>query len=208
MSTRLVWVTIVLLGDYDDNVRASLAGVARRANVSIQEATDAMNWLAASDPFSDITDFDGRKIEVTDFGWRILGLEVPLENRLDRAESSKPTRDRSSRVYFIRSGDHVKIGFSRNPEARMESLRAGLAHAPVLLGHTEAMMQDERRLHKKFNHIRKHGEWFDATPELLNFIPKWLAKKEAENAIEAAEMDEDETGEPEIMPTGEPAQSL
>lgn len=38
------------------------------------------------------------------------------------------------RVYFAQAGPHVKIGFSADPEKRLDGMQTGNAHEFVLLG--------------------------------------------------------------------------
>ena len=73
-------------------------------------------------------------------------------------------------VYFLRCEQFVKIGFT-------ESLRRRLADhktsnpMPITVLHTmPGTMADEAKLLLKFAHLKHRGEWFNATPGLLNFI--------------------------------------
>lgn len=82
----------------------------------------------------------------------------------DAAE--RPPAERApGAVYFIRLGDRVKIGFSRNLKARL----VALPHEEVLAV-VPGTVQDEKRCHAAFAHLRQTGEWFRAEPDLLAFI--------------------------------------
>lgn len=74
-------------------------------------------------------------------------------------------------VYFIKSeNNHVKIGFSSNVEHRFKCLQS---HSPCKLELLKSIPSDigrESRLHAQFSHLRKHGEWFSLTDELISFI--------------------------------------
>lgn len=81
----------------------------------------------------------------------------------------RPQRDDHDRgfVYFIDSGELVKIGFTIYPvERRLRTLQATSPTKLRLVGATYAHKVVERRLHKKFGHLRAHGEWFRKAPEL------------------------------------------
>jgi len=78
-----------------------------------------------------------------------------------------PPRGRAGVVYFIQFGDRIKIGFTSDLKRRMQVL----PHDKVLAV-IAGTMQDERRCHEKFAHLRLTGEWFSAGPELLTFINK------------------------------------
>jgi hypothetical protein len=90
---------------------------------------------------------------------------------LDRPPSApRPAPDRPNRetvglVYFLRLGNRVKIGFTRNIGSRL----AVLPHDEVL-GVAVGGFADEKRCHDAFAHLRTTGEWFKAEPDLLAFI--------------------------------------
>jgi hypothetical protein len=67
-------------------------------------------------------------------------------------------------VYFIRLGNRVKIGYSRNPVERFKDL-------PVeeVLAIIPGSEVDERTNLLRFAHLRITGEWFKAAPELLKY---------------------------------------
>lgn len=101
-----------------------------------------------------------------------------VEERLGRERFER------SRVYFMRNGKYIKIGFtSTSPETRLDAIRKaggilmpkGLDFtATELIGHIPGDLRLEKILHKKFASIRVAGEWFKATPELTDFIEKEL----------------------------------
>jgi len=70
-------------------------------------------------------------------------------------------------VYAILAGDSIKIGMSHEPEKRMKSIATGCPMVPSLIWQQEfssigKARMEEKRLHKKFQKQRQHGEWFDA----------------------------------------------
>ena len=86
---------------------------------------------------------------------------------------------RSSFVYFIRSGDFIKIGWSKTPELRADQIRrgghallptAGLAEDPVLLAYSPGSRKDEAARHQRFHETNDQGEWFRRSPELDELI--------------------------------------
>jgi len=89
-------------------------------------------------------------------------------------------------VYFIGSGDTVKIGWSKHPEKRVDQIRrgghvlrpsAGLIQAPELLAYLPGTERDELVLHARFNNSHDRGEWFHRTPELDALIEETLHKQ-------------------------------
>lgn len=73
-------------------------------------------------------------------------------------------------IYFISSGDAVKIGISQDVARRLESLQCGSPVELTLLGTRPGGEVEERALHQKFAHLRIRGEWFRLERDLLEFI--------------------------------------
>lgn len=73
-------------------------------------------------------------------------------------------------VYFMRSGDAIKIGFSIQPLKRTDELQIGNPEELELLGTFKGTIRDERSLHDDFSHLEIRREWFRAEQELLEFI--------------------------------------
>jgi len=78
--------------------------------------------------------------------------------------------DKSGRVYFLRDGDHIKIGTSTDVRARVAGGQTMNPRKLVLIGSIPGGRQLEESLHLKFWPLRVRGEWFTAAPELLAFI--------------------------------------
>lgn len=77
-------------------------------------------------------------------------------------------------VYFIQhdEGGPIKIGTALGPESRLANLQSGNPFPLYLRLKLQGGKEEERALHKHFKHIRMSGEWFRATPALLQFI--WM----------------------------------
>lgn len=82
-------------------------------------------------------------------------------------------------VYFIQSGETIKIGYSKTPELRVDQLRrggraqrpsAGIAPTIRLLAYVEGGQELERKLHSRFAESRDRGEWFYITDELTALV--------------------------------------
>lgn len=79
----------------------------------------------------------------------------------------------STNVYFMGSvkSKAVKIGNSGNPESRLAEIQRGHPHKLVLYTVVENVAMDyETEIHRMFKHIRKEGEWFELTDELIHFM--------------------------------------
>lgn len=73
-------------------------------------------------------------------------------------------------VYLIQgvSGGPIKIGLTTDLDARLKALTY---HEPLrVLATVPGVRADEMALHKRFAHCRVHGEWFEPTDDLMEFI--------------------------------------
>lgn len=77
------------------------------------------------------------------------------------------------KVYFMTDGDHIKIGYtSGDVQRRLHQLNTGSPSQLYLLGYIEGTKKMEHELHVKFGNerLRMNGEWFDGSPELIEYI--------------------------------------
>ncbi len=87
-------------------------------------------------------------------------------------------------VYFVssRSGGRIKIGFTRGDvRARIASLQTGCPEPLVCLGTMPGDLRTEADVHGRFASQRSHGEWFNESPELLEFIRSETKPVELDN---------------------------
>ncbi|MEU0941065.1 GIY-YIG nuclease family protein [Embleya sp. NPDC005971] len=81
---------------------------------------------------------------------------------------TKAERDEETgSVYFIRSGNAVKIGKSFDPLKRFAQIQAPNTE---LLATEPGYTHRERMLHLKFSKFRLNGEWFSLEPALVRYI--------------------------------------
>lgn len=87
-------------------------------------------------------------------------------------------------IYFIHAplAGLIKIGRSRNVAKRLAELQTYSPVSLVLVGTigTDSDQaatrfdsfdrREEERIHLRFHHLRRHGEWFEASRELLAFV--------------------------------------
>jgi hypothetical protein len=97
-------------------------------------------------------------------------LTEPYERRTGRPYPL-PVRETPGLVYFVRFRDRVKIGFTTNLAQRM----VDIPHDEIL-GTVAGTMEDEKRCHIAFAHLREQGEWFRIEPDLLAFITDVTSK--------------------------------
>lgn len=74
-KTRIVWITMLAVKDKDHVVHGSVPGLARIANVPVEDCEAALKKLMQPDRFSRTREFDGRRISEVDGGWQVLNGE-------------------------------------------------------------------------------------------------------------------------------------
>lgn len=71
-QVRLVWITMLAMANKNGFVFGSAPGLANRARVPIESAREALKKFQEPDADSRTKEFDGRRIEEVDGGWRLL----------------------------------------------------------------------------------------------------------------------------------------
>lgn len=75
-------------------------------------------------------------------------------------------------LYLMEADGTTKIGISGNPQNRLLQLQTGNP-TPIALRYTiplptlDIARKLETYLHKKYDHTRTHGEWFDVAPDTI-----------------------------------------
>lgn len=77
-------------------------------------------------------------------------------------------------IYFIGHSllGPIKIGYAVSPNDRMEELQIGSPLTLQILAVIEGGRKQEAALHKHFNNVRLHGEWFYSSSNLIVLIEK------------------------------------
>lgn len=74
-------------------------------------------------------------------------------------------------IYFVRSGEFVKIGRCRcGVKQRISKLQVGNPIELELIGLADGGSDDERGWHGRFDKLRVRGEWFRLDERLLRAI--------------------------------------
>ena len=89
--------------------------------------------------------------------------------------SSSPKEKKPHRgyVYLVKGeNNRYKIGCSKNPKKRIESLRLSSCENHIFIHSycVDDMYTEEQRLHHKFTDYRCHSEWFDLPSEAIDYI--------------------------------------
>lgn len=114
------------------------------------------------------------------WGWVFHSLYHPGRGAVEKTIASWFREERPSGgcVYFLLSPSlgRIKIGFGRHASSRITQHQTSCPEPLVLLGVLgPASIGDEKTIHKQWHHLRRHLEWFEATPELLAWIKEHTA---------------------------------
>lgn len=126
--TKVVWVTMMAMADRDGVVSSSVPGLVDRARVTRPEAEDALSLFLSPDPDSRTEQFDGRRIEKVDGGWRLLNYEKyrEMQSADDRREKA------ADRVRRHREREKQRTGGAVTPAVTL--CNVGNAGNPIRSG--------------------------------------------------------------------------
>ena len=125
-ATKLVWVTMLLMKDRNQEVQASVPGLAARAGVSVEECRGALRVLLEPDEESRSRSYDGRRVEAVDGGWVVLNgayyrdrMTKEDRNEYQRIKQAEyRARKKAEEERRKRAGNGKPSGVGRTPRAR------------------------------------------------------------------------------------------
>src|SRR5688572_21801147 len=71
-ATVRVWIAMLAKADHAGRVFAAIPGLAHLSRVTTEECETAIATFLAPDKYSRTPDFEGRRVELIDGGWRLL----------------------------------------------------------------------------------------------------------------------------------------
>lgn len=110
--TRILWTTMLSMSDVYGEVHASIPGLARQANITIDECRAGLQTLLSPDPDSRTKDHDGRRIKEIDGGWQLLNH---AKYRAIISREDKKRKDRE-RIAAERAAAKAQEGLQRAAE--------------------------------------------------------------------------------------------
>jgi len=102
-ETRLVWITMLAMSNREGIVEAAIPGLADRAKVTVGECEAALNRFMQPDKWSRSQEFEGRRVEAVDGGWKLLNHQKYRqklsadERRIYKAEKQAQYRQKKVR---------------------------------------------------------------------------------------------------------------
>ena len=77
-------------------------------------------------------------------------------------------------IYFLKADNKVKIGYADDPSKRIPSIQTSSPFELEVLLIIDGNYDKESELHKRFQKLRKSGEWFDLKEPIQTFIKENL----------------------------------
>jgi len=153
-ATRVVWVTMLAMGNEHGVVEMSPIGLAARARVSMPEIEAALAYLSSPDEYSKSKEYEGRRIEDVPSGWLILNHKEYREHRTSQQ---------------ILTAERVKLH-----RKRKEASALAVTHPPTYT-ETEAEAKKEKELKAPAKVATKKKKEIKATHQEIKATHQWIA---------------------------------
>src|SRR3990167_3482640 len=113
VETRIVWITLLAMAGKDGIAEGSLPGLAVFARLDVAAVEIALTRLSAPDPHSRSKEFEGRRIEAVDGGWKIINhgkyrakLNADERREYNRVKQSEYRQRLSRNVNHVNDNEH------------------------------------------------------------------------------------------------------
>jgi len=84
-------------------------------------------------------------------------------------------------VYLFTDGEHYKIGYTKDIKKRLSSINTGNAKNIEIVDYIIGSKSIEKKLHKKFDHLKIKGEWFLKDNEILEYFKSTYGNGQSNN---------------------------
>ena len=88
-----------------------------------------------------------------------------------------------SNIYFVKCGEHIKIGVAAHVGKRVGTLQGGSAQPMELIAAVKGSTHDERALHKRLSAFRARGEWFRDCEEVRSVMAGFVERGDIADAL-------------------------
>lgn len=133
-EVRLLFVSMLARADQSGFVEAAIPGLARLANLTIEETEAALECLMSPDKYSKNTDFEGRRIAPVDGGYLLLNYE---SYRSKRDEEQRREYMRQYMAEYRRSG--------KQPVNISKQSKQDVSHGKPQLAEAEAEAEKRKK---------------------------------------------------------------
>jgi hypothetical protein len=176
-DTFKIWITLLACCNSDGIASVSPIYLSSICHISINDVQNSILKLSSPDEYSRSIAKEGRRIERVDGGFKIINY---LKYRAFTYSSQKDAvRQRNYRlgkgliakgyIYFATYNDRIKIGYSKNPWARIRDLAIAVPEIKLIKA-IQADKISEKILHEEFRHLSIDREWFKFDKEIKKYI--------------------------------------
>lgn len=95
-STRIVWLTMLVIADKNGEVMSTVPGLAHRARVSIEACQSAIDKLSSPDKYSRSKLAEGRRIVAIEGGWELVN-HADYRMKASKEDEKRATAERVRR---------------------------------------------------------------------------------------------------------------
>jgi len=178
-KTRILWITMLALADFEGNISGSIPGIAYQAHISIKDCEKALKKLSEPDKYSRSKEYEGRRIQEIEGGWQILNYTKYRSLKIDRRaylrkkqrEHRKKESNKEKRKTNIHTNTHTHSvnTVSTNVDKIVDKASIHPTEEEVVnecfkQGMTE---QEGKRIHAHYNKKR----WVDGAGQPLTNLP-------------------------------------
>lgn len=103
--------------------------------------------------------------------------------RITQADVADAKQQGKTFIYFMRAGEFIKIGHSRNWRSRMADMQTGSPYTIVPLLVLIGAVKDEKKLHNRFRASHFRGEWFRPSAAITSFVKENISRCVAKSEI-------------------------
>ena len=97
-------------------------------------------------------------------------LDCQPEKPIDNSILERP--DYYVYFFYAEEVDRIKIGATGNIAKRLKGISGQSACEVRLLGYVHSNQHSEYEVHQMFDQYKHHGEWFEASPEIWEYIER------------------------------------
>lgn len=135
-ETRILWITLLAMSDKFGCVNASIPGLSRMAGITLEETEKGLKRFQEPDPYSRTPEFEGRRIEPIEGGWKLLNhgkyralMSAEERREYNRLKQKEYRQKKSANVKQCQSRSMTVSNVSTLPEADTEAKKIPSAHA-------------------------------------------------------------------------------
>jgi hypothetical protein len=120
MHVKVVWVTLLAMANRHGCVFASVPGLAKAANVSLDQCVEALAKLSSPDEWSRTKTNEGRRIQECDGGWELLNY-LKYRERRDDDERRIQTRFAVAKHRKVKKAKPLTVSQGKPEKAQAEA---------------------------------------------------------------------------------------